>query len=63
VENVASADPPIVGAGAGRVQVLDASFEGDAAEGAFARVAHVLRIEGRFDEDPWRSEPRSPRRG
>jgi methionyl-tRNA formyltransferase len=51
VENTASTEPPIVGAAAGRVQILDASFEGDAEEGAFERVANVLRIEGRFDED------------
>ncbi|MBZ0269182.1 methionyl-tRNA formyltransferase [bacterium] len=51
VENAASTDPPIVGANTGRVQILDASFEGDAEEGAFERVANVLRIEGRFDED------------
>lgn len=51
VGNASSSAPPVVGTGAGRVQLLDASFEGDAAEGAFERVANVLRVEGRFDED------------
>lgn len=42
----------IVGAGAGRVRLLDASFDGDAAEGAFERVVSLLRAEGGFDPPP-----------
>lgn len=43
----------IVGAGAGRVRLLDASMEGDAEPGALRRVESRLRAEGRFDEEAW----------
>ena len=39
----------VVGAGTGCVELLDASFEGDAAADAFARIRAELRRVGRFD--------------
>lgn len=44
-----AADQVAVGAGAGAVRILDASFDGDTEDGALARVANQLRVEGGFD--------------
>ncbi|MFN8176999.1 MAG: methionyl-tRNA formyltransferase [bacterium] len=45
-------DALLVGAGSGAVQILDASFEGDAAPDGLARVTAELRRLGRFDSGP-----------
>lgn len=42
----------IVGTGSGAVELLDASFEGDAAPDSLARVRAELRRTGRFDATP-----------
>jgi len=42
----------IVGAGAGRVQLLDVSFEGEEGGAALHRVANRLLVEGAFDPLP-----------
>lgn len=44
-------DRLVVGTGAGRVEILDASFEGDAASDATRRVAVELRMRGSFDRE------------
>jgi len=47
--DAAPADRVVVGAGGGRVQILDAAFEGDESPGAFGSVVAELRRRGRFD--------------
>ncbi len=45
----AGGDRTVVGCGTGAVELLDAGFEGDNADGALGRVVHELRQRGRFD--------------